>query len=327
MRRLVTADWHIKVPRKKEEQEWYFLLIDKFIHKLNTIIKEYKIESLELLGDVFDKKPTYLDVGILMKILYSILRENKHININVIHGNHDFYRKDFYLLNIIPHMSSKIRLHFQTKEDGKILYVDNPFIRYGNKIPQQYDKILFSHLACELPQFNKPAEYDFDELRKFKFIILGDIHNAFKIDENIYYTGSPFAVHKKSIRSLDERDNSFYGVLVFDDEELTVEKVELNLPGKYKLITNSKINKEDLKKYEDYIEVEYLVTLDSFTSEILDDTPNVKIIKKSDIDLETSKSNREIVEEYLRKKFEIKDPTPYIQLLEKVYPAFFRGDT
>jgi hypothetical protein len=325
MRHLVTADWHIKMPRKKAEQEWYIKQIDMFTRKLDDIINLYKVTRLDILGDIFDMKPTYLDIGILLKIFNDLLYENPELEINVIHGNHDFYRKDFYLLPILPYLSNRVNLHFQVKEHENILYVDNPYVRYGGKIPEKYDKIVFSHIACSLPQFNKEAEYDFNELTKFRFVILGDIHKAYKIEDNILYTSSPFQTYKKTIHSLDEIDNSFHGVIVFDDRTLEYLKIELNLPNKYKLLTNTPPDEEKLKSLPDYIEVEYMMTLEELTASQLTDINNVKIIKKSDIDLSNTKSNREIVDEYLQQKFEIIDTSPYISLLEKVYPDFFRG--
>jgi len=322
MIKLETADWHIKVPRKKEEAEWYYKLIDKFIVKLDDIIKEYKVEELDLLGDVFDKQPTYLDVGVLIKILNSLLSKHPKLRINVIHGNHDFYRSNYYLSEILPYLNNRIKLYMRCQEVDNIIYVDNPYIRYDGEIPKNYDKIVFSHIAGSLPMFNKEEEYSFEELKKYKFVILGDLHDTFQVEENIYYTGSPFRVYKKSIKNLAEIDNSFYGVLIFDTDSLKVEKVKLNLPNKYKLITDKKVDREELKKYEDYIEIEYLVTAENMFTEELEDMESIKIIRKIDIQELNKQKNKEVLEQLLKEKYGIKDITPFIQIIERIFPAF-----
>lgn len=72
------------------------------------------------------------------------------------------------------------------------------------------------------------AEYDFEKLRPWKLVLLGDLHFRHKYkDYSIYYPGSPLNT------TFDRDDKREYGVDIISyrsEDDYTVDFVNLNLP-------------------------------------------------------------------------------------------------
>jgi len=65
MKIVHTGDWHLKIPEKNEK--WYLNRAVKF---LGSILDEVPDEIL-ITGDIFDKTPTALEIGIFIGFLES----------------------------------------------------------------------------------------------------------------------------------------------------------------------------------------------------------------------------------------------------------------
>ena len=90
-------------------------------------------------------------------------------------------------------------------------------------IQKHENDILVTHIRGEVPPHITP-EYDFEKLRPWKLILLGDLHFAHKyLDYPAYYPGSPLNV------TFDRDEKREYGVNVItikDTPELNY-KVDL----------------------------------------------------------------------------------------------------
>jgi hypothetical protein len=198
---------------------------------------------------------------------------------------------------------------------NRVTFVSNDYVRKGKEIPNNAGWLV-SHIACDLPQFNKKGEYDFSKLWSYNLVLLGDIHTAFEYEKGrIYYTSSPYRTHRKTIESLDEIDNSFYGYIrAYEDSK--VEKVELNLPNMY--VWKQSQYKEVPKDIEDFIEVELQVSIDDL-DQYRDKGVGITVTT-NDIELDLNENFEDAVSDYLQKTFDIKDFTPYLEKLYQVYP-------
>ena len=234
---LHTADIHIKVParNKTEERKWYLDRFYSLIGKLSKISTENNIVATFITGDVFDKMPTPEDVALLSLLLFALPKP-----IYITEGNHDRKNKHQFLYEIgqmLPPMCAFVGMN---EPETRLIqgldctFVSNDWVRKGKKIPANKG-ILFSHIAHEfnIGSKSKEAEYDLTSLDSYDLVLLGDIHTAWKYSDKIYYSGSPYRTHKKSITSLDEIDNSVYGVNLIEVDTLIVHKKELMLPNHY----------------------------------------------------------------------------------------------
>lgn len=223
MKTCVMADLHIKVPIKYKA--WY---VSRFLNLIKQIPDD--IDELWLAGDIFDQMPSYMDVALFMKLL------NNDTQIRIIEGNHDYTGKSRYLKSIVD-LADLSNVDFIDGFEKRIInglpvyFCSHRHLKYNNYIPNN-EGILVSHIRCDLPQFNKKGEYDFNNLSNYELVLLGDIHNMFNYNDKVFYTSSPYRTHKKTIKSLREVDNKFYGFLIFENGKVT--KHETNLPNIYK---------------------------------------------------------------------------------------------
>ena len=104
--------------------------------------------------------------------------------------------------------------------------------------------LLVTHIRGEVPPHVTP-EFDFEKIRQWELIILGDLHFNHKYkDFNAYYPGSPLNTH------FDREDSRKYGVDVFtyiDHKNYSREFIDLKLPKLLRktITTNDEIVSHD----------------------------------------------------------------------------------
>lgn len=229
MKILSSADWHINLHKKKIPYEWQenrYVLLFNALRKL-----EQQCDVHVIAGDLFDTKPKTDDTGLLLSYLNSVT-----IPTLVIPGNHeatlkgktfwdDFKRENVItnkLVNIITD-NSRVELAgqwFQAFPYGSVQTDNLP-------TPIGEEDILVTHIRGEVPP-HITAEYDFEKLKPWKLVLLGDLHFNHKYkDYPIYYPGSPVNT------TFDRTDKNSYGVDIIDFTNIndySVKFVDLKLP-------------------------------------------------------------------------------------------------
>lgn len=241
MRILSSADWHINLHKKKIPYLWQMNRYQEMFDKLHTLEKDCDVHVIA--GDLFDKEPETDESSLLLSFLNSVT-----IPTIVIPGNHEATSKGktfwdhFKFKNTIPNPL----VHIFT-ENGRIELCGQGFCMfpYGsvqtNQLPAFVkDDILVTHIRGEVPP-HITAEYDFEKLRPWKLVLLGDLHfNHRYQDFNVYYPGSPVNT------TFDRDDSRDYGVdiITMNANDYTVKFVPLNLPKLIrKTIKAGEINK------------------------------------------------------------------------------------
>jgi len=303
MKKIHTGDWHIKIPERNEK--WFI----KRVVNLFKYIQQEDPDELIITGDIFDRVPTSLEIGLFIGFLQSI-----DCPIFIVAGNHDRTKHSSLRADYLKNLLQLIELPKITWTTDKVIettnyvLVPNYWIRQKNKIPIVENKTLLSHIRHELTfgGTTRKAEYDFEELKKYDLVLLSDIHNTCKYADNIYYSTSPYRTHRKTIMSLDDVDDDFFGYnRVYSDR---IEHRSLHLPNHYLLQVSKKIGEIQT---EDLIDIEYQVSLDElgeFEGE------NV-VIARDNIDIQITEDIYEVVSEILTKDFSIKDSSDYIKIL------------
>ncbi len=297
------GDIHIKIPEKNEK-----FYIQRFLDFAEKISEE-EPDELVICGDVFDKAPTALETALMLGWIQSF-----DCPTYVIEGNHDRVNRKSeranFLGNLLTLMNFPNVIYAGPVpiEVGKYLMISNRLIREGYKITPDKNLILLSHIRHELDiaGTTKKAEYDMKELEGFKLCLLSDIHSTFKYSKNIFYSSSPWRTHKKTISSIKDIDDSFFGYNILEDD--IISHVECNLPNHYVLKTSEKVANIN---YAGIVDIEYEISMDE-----LDNFKGESIkIKHEDSDIEVSENLYELVYSILEEEYSIKEPKKYMDLL------------
>tara|TARA_X000000950_G_scaffold80626_1_gene101380 strand:+ start:17606 stop:18574 length:969 start_codon:yes stop_codon:yes gene_type:complete len=243
---LSSADWHILLHKKKVPYKWQenrFKLMFKKLHEL-----EASCDIHIIAGDVFDKKPEPDEICLFLSYVNSVT-----IPTFIIPGNHEATKKGETFLEYFNAeaviTNPLVSLFTKNKRvEGKGL-PSMQFFPYGemqiDKIPEYVEgDLLVTHIRGEVPPHVTP-EFDFEKIRQWELIILGDLHFNHKYkDFNAYYPGSPLNTH------FDREDSRKYGVDVFtyiDHKNYSREFIDLKLPKLLRktITTNDEIVSHD----------------------------------------------------------------------------------
>lgn len=298
MKILHSADWHILLHKKNVPYEWQKNRFEMFFEKIFELEKECDIHIIA--GDVFEKKPTQDEVALAYKFF-----NRATIPSFVIPGNHEATKKgssfleDFAEDFVIDNPNLKvITKNTQLNIQGQ----EFTFFPYGemqlDKLPEYIeDSILVTHIRGEVPPHVSP-EYDFEKIRKWGLVLIGDLHFNHKYkDFNVYYSGSPMNV------TFDRTEENENGVNIVDFRNINdydVKFVPLNLPR----LVRKTINVNDEMVKHDFHHVVYEVTgsLDELSkiknNELLDKKISHSISSKSKLNL-TNKTEIEELDLYL----------------------------
>jgi len=295
---LSSADWHVNLHKKKIPYAWqesrYMLLFKQLLHLAQ------RCDVHVISGDLFDEAPNTDETCLVLSYLNSV-----SIPTIIVPGNHEATRKghsfwehfkrDRSITNTLVHLST---------ENERIVLCGQGFqtFPYGsvqtNKLPEYIsDDILITHIRGEVPP-HISAEFDFEQLRPWKLVLLGDLHvNHRYKDTHAHYPGSPLNT------TFDRDDSRQYGVDIFtvDSINYTKQFIDLNLP---KLIRRT-INVGDAMTQDHYNHIVYEVkgSIDELAklqkSELLDKKMIEKPTSTSVLDL-ANMSIYEELEAYLQ---------------------------
>jgi len=296
MKILHSADWHILLHKKKVPYKWQVNRFKTFFSKLIKLEKQCEVHIIA--GDIFDKKPEPDEVCLFLSYINSVT-----IPTYIIPGNHEATRKgETFLEHFTQENAIKnSNVHLITKnkrvQEGSAYFQFFPYgeMQIDNLPIIQHEKdILVTHIRGEVPP-HITSEYDFEKLRPWKLILLGDLHFAHKyLDYPAYYPGSPLNV------TFDRDEKRQYGVnivtLIADSSfKYKVDFVDLKLP---KLIRKTiKVNGEMKKDDINHVLYEVTGSIDELSkienSELLDKKIATQPVEDSKLDLK----NKTIIEE------------------------------
>jgi len=297
-----TGDWHIKIPETNEK--WY---IERLLKFFQYILEEDPSELL-ITGDIFDKVPTALEIGLFIAFIQDV-----KCPIFIVAGNHDrtkhkSQRAD-YLGNIL-HFWDFPNITWTTTdvlETTNYVLVPNYYIRQKKEIPVVKDKVLLSHIRHKI-KYSK-AEYDLEKLDGYRLVLLSDIHTTVKYTDKIYYSSSPYRTFKQTIRDINDVSSDIFGYnRVFDNR---IEHRSLHLPNHYYLKLQEKIGEIELP---DLFDIEYEISYD----EIGEYEGENVVIQRDNIDIPVHNDIYEVLSEILVKDYKISNPKNYIELLLKI---------
>ena len=298
MKILHSADWHILLHKKKVPYDWQINRFKSLFRKLIGL--EYQCDIHIIAGDVFDKKPEADEVCLFLSYINSV-----NLPTYIIPGNHEATKKGKSFLSHFAQENAIKNPFVHIITTNKRIDIQGQtfqFFPYGemqlDNLPTPYSKdILVTHIRGEVPP-HITSEYDFEKLRPWKLILLGDLHFAHKyLDYPAYYPGSPLNV------TFDRDDKREYGVNIVTKTNNTnydVEFINLKLP---KLIRKS-ISVKDKMVPDDFNHIIYEITgsIDELSkienSNLLDKKIATKPVEDSKLDLK-NKSLLEELELYL----------------------------
>jgi DNA repair exonuclease SbcCD nuclease subunit len=298
MKILCSADWHILLHKKKVPYDWQVNRFKSMFRKLIALEQEVDVHIIA--GDVFDKKPQPDEVCLFLTYINAVT-----VPTYIIPGNHEATKKGESFLEFFTQKNAiknnLVRI-ITKNEQVKFKNASFCFFPYGemqtNNLPVCYpDDILVTHIRGEVPPHVTP-EYDFDNLRGWHLILLGDLHFNHKYkDFPAYYPGSPLNV------TFDRDPSRTYGVDIIDyksPKDYSVSFHDLNLP---KLLRKTiKVGDEMTQDNVNHTIYEVTGSVDELSkvsnSELLDKKIASSTVKDSILDLK-NKSIYEELELYL----------------------------
>ena len=315
----IIGDIHFGVKEGIDEfVEYQFNSLDYYFEEL----KERNIKDLVFLGDITDKRNS-INFKTLTLIKERFIPQLKSFaEVYFITGNHDTYYKSTNKIN-------SNRLLFEELEntviiDNKPLVIDNlifiPWINQENEnlIKTELKKYtphsfyLFGHLGIFSGKeafLNEKLPISISELKEFKRVISGHVHNPFEID-NIIQMGSMCQITWK-----DWADKKRIGIL--DTESDEIEYIENPFKIFEVIEVDKKTNFKELKA-EDYknkfvkviLNTKRTIEFETFLSELNERALNLSVIDNTvifdTVELDESikvEDIKQILSEYVENKY------------------------
>jgi DNA repair exonuclease SbcCD nuclease subunit len=292
---LHSADWHINLHKKKVPVEWQENRFKRMFEKLHALEDSCDIHIIA--GDVFDRKPEPDEICLFLSYINCV-----SIPTYIIPGNHEATKKgETFLEHFLEDAvitNPNVRLFTKNKRIKEPGGLGIQFWPYGelqiDNLPEYIEgDILVGHIRGEVPP-HITAEYDFEKLRKWGLILLGDIHFHHRYqDYGAWYSGSPINTH------FDRDESKEYGVNIIefiDSSNYAVKFLDLNLP---KLIRKTiKIEEEMIPNDFHHVIYEVVGSIDELSkiknSELLDKKVSYEPTEESKLDLKNMTTYEEL---------------------------------
>lgn len=167
---------------------------------LNEQIKEHRVRSLLVLGDVTDAKDAHRSA--LVNRVVSAFSSLKIDDITILAGNHDWLKQGeefFRFLNLLPNIKFITKPYEDFTKGGPLAYFlpysKNPCKDWSGMDFSHYD-LLFMHQTIKGAVASNGQEMDGEELPDFSGprVYSGDIHVPQTLG-GLTYVGSPYHVH------------------------------------------------------------------------------------------------------------------------------------
>ena len=171
------------------------------------------------------------------------------------------------------------------------------FFPYGemqtDNLPMHHEEdILVTHIRGEVPP-HITEEYDFEKLRPWKLVLLGDLHFNHKYkDYPIYYPGSPLNT------TFDRNEKREYGVDIFDFESVSKYSktfVNLELPKLLRKTVTSE--KEMIADPYNHVIYEITGSIDELAKIGRSDLLDKKLVERPDAESTLDLKDKNIYEE------------------------------
>jgi DNA repair exonuclease SbcCD nuclease subunit len=290
---LSSADWHVNLHRKKIPRQWQMSRFQLLFNKLLEL--ETQCDVHVIAGDLFDKEPDPDEICLVLAYLNSVQKPTI-----VVPGNHEAtsrgrtFWEHFKLENTIKNPL----VHIFT-ENGRIELAGQGFCAfpYGSvqtdKLPDYVDgDVLITHIRGEVPP-HITAEYDFEKLRPWKLVLLGDLHFRHRYkDYSVYYPGSPLNT------TFDRDDKREYGVDIItmrSIDDYSVDFVNLKLP---KLIRRTvSVNEPMVQDLYHHVIYEVTGSIDELAKVKKTDMLDKKMVEKPATDATLDLKDKSLYEE------------------------------
>ncbi len=224
---LHAADIHIHLYKPKVPVEWQLNRFKLFFQKMLELEKSHDL--VVLAGDIFDKKPEPDEMTLFNAYLNKVTKPTI-----IIPGNHEASKKGETFLQgyvrdeainnpAVWFFTKNSRIKFMGYWVQMFPYTEVQMDNLENHLEKD---ILITHIRGEVPP-NITPEYDFNKLREYPLVLLGDLHFYHQYqDYNVFYPGSPLNV------SFDRSDARQYGVLshTYSKDGHTHTFIDLKLP-------------------------------------------------------------------------------------------------
>jgi len=303
LRILHSADWHINLSKKKVPSAWQINRYKKLFARLEELYNECDLHIIS--GDIFDREPNSEEICLFNGFLNKV-----SIPTYIIPGNHEATTKGkTFMQSYLKHEAISNSYVNIIVENTRIEIngFGIQFFPYTcvqlNKLPKYTDgDILVSHIRGEIPPHIGP-EFDFDRLKPWKLILLGDLHFNHKYkDTNAFYCGSPVNT------TFDRDQTKDYGVNIYDvksDINYDVSFIKLHLPKLLRVRIETDNESDLVKDKYDHIIYEVVNSIDKLANiknnELLDKKIAYKEKENSVLDLSQASSILEELELYLEK--------------------------
>ena len=309
MKILSVADIHITLHKEKIPYEWQINRFKELFEKLLELEKECDVTVIA--GDIFDKKPELDEIALFLTYANRVTKPTLAIP-----GNHEASAKGETFLEHFTkeHTINNSNFRLYTKNAREVINGQGfqlfPYgeMQIGNVPKYVENDILITHIRGEVPP-HITAEFDFDKLKDWKLVLLGDLHFRHKYkDYPIYYPGSPLNT------KFDRDDTRDYGVdiiYLLDINNYSVVFQNLDLPKLVRKTVNAGDALVEHKKHHVIYEVKGSI-------DVLSKISNHKLLDKKIADTPNSSSKLELKE--LSIKEEIISYLNYIKIEEDRIP-------
>ena len=298
MKILHSADWHINLHKKKVPLEWNANRFRLFFDEIHALERTHDIHIIS--GDIFDRKPEPDEICLFLRFANAA-----SIPTFIIPGNHEATKKGESFLEHFHEQyaitNENINLITKNKRltilDQKFYFLPYGEMQNNNVLKYEDGEVLVAHIRGEVPP-HITAEYDFEKLRSWKLILLGDIHFHHQyLDYPAWYSGSPMNT------SFDRDDSKSYGVnsISFNSiDDYKVTFVEIKLPKLIRKTLN--VGQDMVQDRFNHVIYEVTGSLDQLAkvknSELLDKKIALKPSENSKLDLKNMNLMQEL-EAYL----------------------------
>lgn len=335
MKIICSADWHFRFyDDNKYDKNGIPLRVNELLSCLKQMC-EYglnnEITEIFLLGDINDQK--YKIDARCFVLLKNLLNEyaDKGCIFHIIAGNHDMVTSSDSNVTAVDLLEGNDNIIIY--REFTTIFKNMDIVPYSNHLKSDIknakgNDILLSHFSVSSAALSNgqelsSGEFSLNDLKKYKRILLGDIHIPSNVGKNVTYCGSPI----QFTRAEAGEDKRF---IVFDNETFEIESVLFTGYRKYRNIV---INKDDdIEKITDELKVikessdDYIVVrnnLANIPASIKKELDNVVVIDQYEPDNQQRgiTTGMDIVEQankYLEIN-NIEDKNKYIKIFKQVF--------
>jgi len=217
----IIGDGHIRLPKNKDSVE-YIEDVRRYDMLHETLVNG-NYDSIVFVGDLFDKaRPSLEEIQFVTEFVKDLP------NVIIIDGNHEAVTKNTSTYDYIQIPNTTYmpldRFTIGNTSIQTLGYKHLEDYKYVNKAD-----ILLTHFRSNAGIIKEEIP-TIELAKKYKDIILGDIHMMYNPLPNVWYTSSPYGLHYQA----KKEQYGYIELHVTNDSGYTIKRVELDLPKKIK---------------------------------------------------------------------------------------------